>query len=63
MQIFWQLRWYFRQQWRRYGGAIVILILVSLFELLPPRAIGWIVDGVVTGEISLPVMLSWLAGI
>ena len=63
MQIFWQLRWYFRQQWRRYGGAIVILILVSLFELLPPRAIGWIVDGVVTGEITLPVMLSWLAGI
>ncbi|MGR5149978.1 ABC transporter transmembrane domain-containing protein [Photobacterium alginatilyticum] len=63
MQIFWQLRWYFRQQWRRYGGAIAILILVSLFELLPPRAIGWIVDGVVTGEITLPVMLSWLAGI
>ena len=63
MQIFWQLRWYFRQQWRRYGGAILILILVSLFELLPPRAIGWIVDGVVTGDISLPVMLGWLAAI
>ncbi len=61
--FFWQLRWYFRQQWRRYGGAILILILVSLFELLPPRAIGWIVDGVVTGDISLPVMLGWLAAI
>ncbi|RWX53424.1 ABC transporter transmembrane domain-containing protein [Photobacterium chitinilyticum] len=63
MQIFWQLRWYFRQQWRRYGGAIFILIIVSLFELLPPRAIGWIVDGVVTGDIGLSVMLGWLAAI
>ncbi|MCW8331933.1 ATP-binding cassette domain-containing protein [Photobacterium sp. SDRW27] len=63
MQIFWQLRWYFRQQWRRYGGAILILVLVSLFELLPPRAIGWIVDGVVAGDLSLSAMLGWLAAI
>ncbi|KLV05272.1 multidrug ABC transporter permease/ATP-binding protein [Photobacterium ganghwense] len=63
MQVFWQLRWYFRQQWRRYGGAIGILILVSLFELLPPRAIGWIVDDVVAGEMSLTVMFGWLGGL
>ncbi|MEJ2762734.1 ABC transporter transmembrane domain-containing protein [Photobacterium sp. MCCC 1A19761] len=63
MQIFWQLRWYFRRQWRRYGGAIAILVLVSLFELLPPRAIGWIVDGVVAGTMQLPQMLAWLAGL
>ncbi|PSW18820.1 multidrug ABC transporter permease/ATP-binding protein [Photobacterium sanctipauli] len=63
MQIFWQLRWYFRQQWRRYAGAIFILILVSLFELLPPRAIGWIVDGVVSGEIDSGTMLLWLGGL
>lgn len=62
MQIFWQLRWYFRQQWRRYGGAIAILVVVSLFELLPPRAIGWIVDGVVADAMPLPEMFGWLAG-
>lgn len=61
MQIFWQLRWYFRQKWRRYGGAIAILVLVSLFELLPPRAIGWIVDGVVGGDMTLATMLGWLS--
>ncbi|MGF1724245.1 ABC transporter transmembrane domain-containing protein [Photobacterium nomapromontoriensis] len=63
MQVFWQLKWYFQQQWRRYGGAIAILILVSLFELLPPRAIGWIVDGVVSGDMSLSTMLFWLASL
>ncbi|MGR5061863.1 ABC transporter transmembrane domain-containing protein [Photobacterium sp. DNB22_13_2] len=63
MQIFWQLRWYFRQQWRRYGGAIGILVLVSLFELLPPKAIGWIVDDVVSGSMTPTVMLGWLMGL
>ncbi|MGF1682547.1 ABC transporter transmembrane domain-containing protein [Photobacterium minamisatsumaniensis] len=63
MRIFWQLRWYFRQQWRRYTGAIMILVVVSLFELLPPRAIGWIVDGVVSGDIDQRTMLLWLGGL
>ena len=63
MQVFWQLKWYFRQQWRRYGGAIAILVLVSLFELLPPKAIGWVVDGVVSGNMTATVMLWWLAGL
>lgn len=63
MQIFWQLRWYFRQEWRRYGGAIGILVLVSLFELLPPKAIGWVVDGVVSGSMTPTVMLGWLMGL
>lgn len=63
MQVFWQLRWFFRQEWRRYSGAIFILCLVSAFELLPPRAIGWIVDGVVSGDMSSSTMFMWLGGI
>ncbi|MDX1302304.1 SmdA family multidrug ABC transporter permease/ATP-binding protein [Photobacterium sp.] len=63
MQIFWQLRWFFRQEWRRYGGAVSILCVVAVFELIPPRAIGWIVDGVVEGEMSVATMLVWLGTI
>lgn len=63
MQVFWQLRWYFRQEWRRYGGAIAIFVVIAIFELIPPRAVGWIVDGVVDGQISLDTMLLWLMGL
>ncbi|MBY5948765.1 ABC transporter transmembrane domain-containing protein [Photobacterium rosenbergii] len=63
MQVFWQLKWYFRQEWRRYSGAIGILVLVSLFELLPPKAIGWVVDGVVSGKMTPTMMMGWLAGL
>ena len=63
MQVFWQLRWYFHQQWRRYCGAIAILVIVALFELLPPRVIGWVVDGVVSGDMTSSELLGWLGGL
>ncbi|ODA29703.1 multidrug ABC transporter permease/ATP-binding protein [Veronia pacifica] len=47
------LAWYFRQQWKRYLGSILILLLVSLIELMPPYLIGYTVDGVVDGSIQL----------
>ncbi|MDO6705122.1 ABC transporter transmembrane domain-containing protein [Photobacterium sp. 1_MG-2023] len=63
MQVFWQLRWYFRQEWRKYGGAIAIFVVIAIFELIPPRAVGWIVDGVVDGSITVQAMLMWLVGL
>ncbi|MGF1784646.1 ATP-binding cassette domain-containing protein [Photobacterium swingsii] len=63
MQIFWQLRWFFLQEWRRYGGAIMILGVVALFELLPPKAIGWVVDSVVAGDMSTSTLLLSLAAL
>ncbi|WP_311567874.1 ABC transporter transmembrane domain-containing protein [Photobacterium arenosum] len=63
MQVFWQLRWYFRQEWWRYGGAIAIFVIIAFFELIPPRAIGWIVDGVVEGKMTINTMLMWLGGL
>ncbi|WP_281222646.1 ABC transporter transmembrane domain-containing protein [Photobacterium sanguinicancri] len=63
MQIFWQLRWFFIQEWRRYGGAIMILGVVALFELVPPKAIGWVVDSVVAGDMSTSTLLLSLAGL
>ncbi|MGF1690404.1 ABC transporter transmembrane domain-containing protein [Photobacterium kagoshimensis] len=63
MQIFWQLRWFFLQEWRRYGGAIMILGVVALFELVPPKAIGWVVDSVVAGDMSTSTLLLSLAAL
>ncbi|OAN18556.1 multidrug ABC transporter ATP-binding protein [Photobacterium jeanii] len=63
MQIFWQLRWYFFQEWRRYGGAISILAVVALLELVPPKAIGWVVDHVVSGELNTSMLMWCLLGL
>ncbi|MEZ8141827.1 ABC transporter transmembrane domain-containing protein [Enterovibrio sp. FF113] len=63
MRIFVELGWYFRQAWKRYVGAIVIFVFVATFELIPPKAIGWLVDGVMAGDITREHMLMALGAI
>lgn len=62
MKVFWQLGWFFKREWRRYVGAMIILVFVSVFELIPPMAVGHVVDGVVAGDISTQTLLWLLAG-
>ncbi|MBV7297479.1 ABC transporter transmembrane domain-containing protein [Enterovibrio paralichthyis] len=63
MRIFLELGWFFRQAWKRYVGAIIIFFFVAGFELIPPKAIGWLVDGVMAGDISREQMLLALGAI
>lgn len=52
MAVFWQLRWFFRQQWRRYSLAVVALIGVGIATMLPPWMIGQIVDSLADGTVT-----------
>lgn len=63
MRIFLELGWFFRQAWKRYVGAIIIFFFVAGFELIPPKAIGWLVDGIMAGDISREQMLLALGAI
>ncbi|RXJ73913.1 multidrug ABC transporter permease/ATP-binding protein [Veronia nyctiphanis] len=62
MRVFIDLAWYFRQQWKRYIGSILVLLLVSLFELMPPYLIGYTVDGVVDGGIETKTLAMIVLG-
>lgn len=46
VRLFAQIGWYFRREWRRYLGAVVLLIVIAILQLLPPKLVGIIVDGV-----------------
>ncbi|WP_417131011.1 hypothetical protein, partial [Salmonella enterica] len=46
MRLFAQLKWYFLSEWRRYTGAVTFLIIIAVLQILPPRFVGIIVDGV-----------------
>lgn len=60
MRLFAQLGWYFRREWRRYLGAVALLIIIAILQLLPPKLVGVIVDGVTQEHMSTGVLLAWL---
>ncbi|WP_273803210.1 SmdA family multidrug ABC transporter permease/ATP-binding protein [Providencia rettgeri] len=46
MRLFSQLKWYFLSEWRRYFGAVCFLIVIAILQLIPPRIVGVVVDGI-----------------
>ncbi|WP_343188134.1 ABC transporter transmembrane domain-containing protein [Buchnera aphidicola (Ceratoglyphina bambusae)] len=44
MQLFYELRWYFLKEWKKYLGAIILLITISILQLIPPKLIGILID-------------------
>ncbi len=63
MTIFWQLRWYFQQKWRHYVGSILLFAVISALQLVPPKAVGIIVDGVVDNTLDTNTLILWLSGL
>lgn len=63
MRIFWQLRWYFRQKWKHYVGTILLFAVISALQLVPPKAVGVIVDGVVDNTLETNTLIMWLLGL
>ncbi|WAI11664.1 MAG: SmdA family multidrug ABC transporter permease/ATP-binding protein [Buchnera aphidicola (Macrosiphum albifrons)] len=44
MKLFNQLRWFFVREWKRYLGAILLLIIIAVLQLLPPKIVGILID-------------------
>lgn len=60
MRLFRQLSWFFIREWRRYLGAVSLLILIAILQLLPPKIVGLIVDGVTQHSLSGSKILMWI---
>ncbi|WP_137646638.1 SmdA family multidrug ABC transporter permease/ATP-binding protein [Escherichia albertii] len=61
MRLFAQLSWYFRREWRRYLGAIALLIIIAMLQLIPPKVVGIVVDGVTERHFTTGQILMWIA--
>ncbi|MGK2946611.1 MAG: SmdA family multidrug ABC transporter permease/ATP-binding protein [Candidatus Malihini olakiniferum] len=60
MRLFAQLAWYFRREWRRYLGAVILLIIITILQLLPPKLIGMIVDDVTRDAMPEETLMQWI---
>jgi len=61
VRLFAQLGWYFRREWRRYLGAVALLIIIALLQLIPPKVVGYVVDGVTQGRSRPLDVMMWVA--
>ncbi|MBD2813524.1 SmdA family multidrug ABC transporter permease/ATP-binding protein [Xenorhabdus sp. Flor] len=61
MRLFSQLSWYFFSEWRRYLGAVIFLVMIAILQLIPPRLVGTIVDGISAKTMSSSQLLMWIS--
>ena len=60
MRLFAQLSWYFRREWRRYLGAVSLLIIIAILQLIPPKVVGIVVDGVTQHHFTAGKLMMWV---
>ncbi|BCM44293.1 SmdA family multidrug ABC transporter permease/ATP-binding protein [Escherichia coli] len=61
VRLFAQLSWYFRREWRRYLGAVALLVIIAMLQLVPPKVVGIVVDGVTEQHFTTGQILMWIA--
>ncbi|MEX9889274.1 SmdA family multidrug ABC transporter permease/ATP-binding protein [Providencia rettgeri] len=60
MRLFSQLGWYFLSEWRRYLGAVCFLIIIAILQLVPPRIVGVVVDGISKGAMPTKQLITYV---
>ena len=63
VSVFSRLGWFFKEQWRRYLIAISLLMMVALLTVIPPKVVGWVVDGIAKGFLDNDTLMGYLAGL
>ncbi|MWC29447.1 ABC transporter ATP-binding protein [Paenibacillus sp. MMS18-CY102] len=47
-----KLGWFFREHRKRYAVAIILLTIVGFLEVIPPKLLGYAIDGIQQGRLS-----------
>jgi ATP-binding cassette subfamily B multidrug efflux pump len=63
VRLFAQLGWYFRREWQRYLGAVALLIIIAILQLVPPKVVGIVVDGVTQKQFTHQQVWMWVAAL
>ncbi|QDQ02760.1 ABC transporter ATP-binding protein [Lysinibacillus fusiformis] len=55
-----KLSWFFKQYWKQYTVAIVLLIVASGLEVIPPYLLGSIIDILTAGEMTTAILTKYI---
>ncbi|MEH7107353.1 ABC transporter transmembrane domain-containing protein [Bacillus sp. JJ1764] len=60
MKVFLELGWFFKQEKKAYITGILLLLLVALLQLAPPKIIGIIADHIHEGTLTKGMLGKWM---
>lgn len=60
MKVFIDLMWFFKKEKKSYIIGVILLGIVSLLELIPPKVVGIIVDHIQGGTLTKAVLIKWV---
>lgn len=60
MDMFKKLSWFFKAEKKHYFIGILMLFLISILTALVPLIIGWIIDGIAQGTITMDLIWIWV---
>lgn len=55
-----KLSWFYKLYWKQYTFAIVLLIIASVLEVIPPYLLGSIIDILTEGEMTAAILTKYL---
>lgn len=61
MKVFLKLGWFFKERRKEYVMGILMLILVAVLQLIPPKIIGMTIDEIGAGTLTASSLGKWVA--
>lgn len=58
--VFYKLGWFFKENWKRYVIALVLLTVANILEVIPPKLIGNTIDAIHTHELTSELLWNYL---
>jgi len=55
-----KLSWFFRQYWKQYTIAVLLLMIASMLEVIPPYLLGGIIDILTAGEMTNAILVQYI---
>jgi ATP-binding cassette, subfamily B, multidrug efflux pump len=55
-----KLSWFFKEQWKRYTVAIILLAIVGVLDVMPPKLVGQAIDDIHLGALDSGKILQYL---
>jgi ATP-binding cassette, subfamily B, multidrug efflux pump len=61
LSVLLKLKWFFKEQWKRYVVAILLLILVGVLDVIPPKLVGMSIDHIHLGSMTSQKLVQYIS--